>query len=136
MLAPVYNEKKIFHFEITFHCDQFLMCVVVGQPGYVHALCVRVLKHPKRKWKIWKWGRDSYVHHHQYFSDKLLFLSSDTEKRRRQFVTWISLYQNVQKWSDHRCTILFRNKEDYAWWNCSSEILQYWPYFLNKKTLT
>ena len=81
------------------------------------ALCVRVLKHPKRKWKIWKWGRDSYVHHHQYFSDKLLFLSSDTEKRRRQFVTWISLYQNVQKWSDHRCTTIFRNKEDYAWWN-------------------
>ena len=42
MLAPVYNVTFFFHFEITFHCDQFLMCVVVGQPGYVvlHELCV------------------------------------------------------------------------------------------------
>ena len=63
------------------------------------------------------------------FSDKLLFLSSDTEKSRRQFVTWISLYQNVQKWSDHRCTTLFRNKGDYAWWNDPAKCLFFILFF-------
>ena len=120
MLAPVYNVTFFFHFEITFHCDQFLMCVVVGQPGYVvlHELCVC---------GFWSTQKENEKYGNEVgtltstttsiFSDKLLFLSSDTEKRRRQFVTWISLYQNVQKWSDHRCTTIFRNKEDYAWWN-------------------
>ena len=119
MLVPVYNEKKIFHFEITFHCDQFLMCVVVGQPGYVvlHELCVCGFWSTQKENE--KYGNEvgTLTSTTSIFSDKLLFLSSDTEKRRRQFVTWISLYQNVQKWSDHRCTTIFRNKEEYAWWN-------------------